>query len=70
MVVTVKTMGGSIEMGIPKPLFEVDVDRFTAPNRYAVTKDGQRFIVNRPSDGATALPLTVVLNWTEEMVKK
>jgi dipeptidyl aminopeptidase/acylaminoacyl peptidase len=70
MVVGVQTIGGSVELGIPKPLFETDVDRFSAPNRYAVTRDGQRFILNLPSEGAASLPLTVVLNWTEEMEKK
>jgi dipeptidyl aminopeptidase/acylaminoacyl peptidase len=70
MVVKISTVGGSVEMGIPEPLFEVDVDRFTAPNRYAVTRNGQRFIVNLPSEGAASLPLTVVLNWTEELAKK
>ena len=70
MVVDIRTAGGSVQMGIPQPLFEVDVDRFTAPNRYAVTRDGQRFIVNLPSEGAARLPLTVVLNWTEEMKKR
>lgn len=70
MVVAVKTTGGSVVMGIPQPLFEADVDRFTAPNRYAVTRDGQRFIINQPSEGGAPMPLTVVLNWAGEMAKK
>ena len=33
--------------------------------RYAVTKDGQRFLVNTTSQKTSGVePLTVVLNWT------
>jgi hypothetical protein len=33
---------------------------------YAVTKDGQRFLVNvTPQKSSSAAPLTVVLNWTQ-----
>jgi hypothetical protein len=70
MAVDVKTAAGSFEQGIPKELFELDVDRYTAPNRYAVSKDGQRIFANVPADGATELPLMVVVNWTEELNSK
>src|SRR5262249_46742356 len=37
---------------------------------YAVTKDGQRFLVNaRPQGAATATPLTVIVNWTSTLQK-
>jgi hypothetical protein len=37
---------------------------------YAVTKDGQRFLVNaRPENAATAAPLTVIVNWTSTLRK-
>ena len=30
---------------------------------FAVAPDGQRFLINTPTDDAIALPITVVLNW-------
>jgi eukaryotic-like serine/threonine-protein kinase len=35
-------------------------------NMYAVTKDGQRFLVNRP-ESAAATPLTVIVNWVSTL---
>jgi eukaryotic-like serine/threonine-protein kinase len=69
MMVQVNMGGRSFEQGIPTPLFEVDVDRYDAPNRYAVSKDGKRFLVNVPAEGAATQPLTVILNVTEELKK-
>jgi hypothetical protein len=38
------------------------------PNRpYAVTADGQRFLLNTIVDESGGAPLTVVLNWTAEL---
>jgi hypothetical protein len=35
---------------------------------YAVTRDGQRFLVStRPQNAATAAPLTVVVDWTSTL---
>ena len=48
MAVDVKTDGVSFEAGIPKPLFEVDVDANARRNRFVATRDGQRFLVKRP----------------------
>jgi eukaryotic-like serine/threonine-protein kinase len=51
--------------GTAMPLFDVDVPEATAPypGHYAVTADGQRFLVNTVIDQPTR-PLTVILNWT------
>jgi hypothetical protein len=70
MEVDITTAGGSFEAGIPRQLCEADVDRYTAPNRYAVAKDNARFLINVPSDISKALPLTFVINWPEQMKKK
>jgi hypothetical protein len=54
---------GQFEAGVPKALFLTGARRFTPGQIYAVTKDGQRFLVNaRPQ--LSSAPLTVVLNWT------
>jgi len=70
MVVDVKTSGTSIEQGIPKRLFTMDVDLYNNPNRYAVTKDDKRFLVNISTGVSNSNPITVVLNWPSEIKKK
>lgn len=54
--------GVSFEVGVVKPLFET---RVTGPRyEYAVTADGQRFLINTESEQAGSTPITVVTNWT------
>jgi serine/threonine protein kinase len=55
------------EMGAPKPLFATQVSAFNAPNRYVVTADGQRFLINAPAGEISRTPITVVLNWTSTL---
>ena len=54
---------GTFKAGVPKVLFQTReiVDRY----RYAVTSDGQRFLVNTPLEEANTRSLVVVLNWTQ-----
>jgi Tol biopolymer transport system component len=70
MAVDVKTVGASLEQGIPKPLFATDVEQYTLPNRYAVSKDGKRFLVNNAVESTGAKPIAIVLNWTADIKKK
>jgi Tol biopolymer transport system component len=51
----------------PHPLFDVDIPELVAPyaNQYAVSHDGQRFLVNTVTDQSTRPALSVILNWTE-----
>ena len=53
------------ETGSPQPLFDTGirasfVDR---RNQYAITRDGQRFLVNVSAEDENSAPITVVLNW-------
>ena len=48
----------AVDAGNPVALFPLRPGAF-----YAVTPDGQRFLINTPTDDATASPITVVLNW-------
>jgi eukaryotic-like serine/threonine-protein kinase len=66
MSVDVKTGGGSIEQGVPKPLFSTDVDNYTLPNRYAISRDGKRFLVNNGIESTSTKPIAVVVNWTAD----
>ena len=58
------TAGSGFETGAPKPLFQTQVVRYDAPNRYEVRPDGQRFLVNSPMEEVSQTPITVILNWT------
>jgi WD40 repeat protein len=66
MAVPVSTTGAAFEPGTPTALFDVEVPEPTAPypTHYAVTADGQRFLVNTVIDQPTRPALTVILNWT------
>ena len=62
--------GTSVESGVPVPLFKVRIEesKFTAVrNHFAVTPDGQRFLVNSVTAGANQL--SVVLNWKATLGK-
>jgi len=56
----------SFEVGAPKLLFQTTIARYEAPNRYAVSRDGQRFLINSAVEEVSHT-MTVVLNWTVEI---
>lgn len=63
--------GRSFDAGLPRALFSSNVWRLAVNQVYAVTKDGQRFLVNAvPQKHSDAAPLTVVLNWQEELKQR
>jgi eukaryotic-like serine/threonine-protein kinase len=68
MSVDVKS-GAAFDVGTPKPLFSTRVSAYDAPNRYAVSADGQRFLVNSSAREVESQPLTVVLNWAAQFKK-
>ena len=53
--------GTTPEFGSPAPLFQT-MFRQGAYGSYAVSHDGQRFLMNVPPD-AEMTPVTVVVNW-------
>ena len=60
--------GSTLEIGRPEVLFETHtvagVSRSPSlRQQYDVSPDGQRFLLNVPSEETTS-PITVVLNWT------
>ena len=57
----------TFEMSKPVPLFTTQVSSYTAPNRYVVSADGQRFLVNSPAGETSRTPITVVLNWVDSL---
>jgi hypothetical protein len=71
MAVDVTTNAATFTAGVPHPLFEVVVPEAGAPypTDYAVTADGQRFLVNTVVHQPSRPALTVILNWTAELKK-
>ncbi|HSB10874.1 MAG TPA: protein kinase [Blastocatellia bacterium] len=71
MAAPVKTDGASFESGAPKALFETHIfikeDR--PGNQYAVTSDGQRFLINSTISSTGGSPISVLVNWTAEAKK-
>jgi len=57
--------------GTSHALFDVEVPEPNPPypTDYAVTVDGQRFLVNTVVDQPTHPALTVILNWTADLKK-
>ena len=71
MAVPVTTEGATFSAGAPRALFDVQMPEQTAPypTDYAVTMDGQRFLVNTVVDQPARPALTVIVNWTAELKK-
>jgi Tol biopolymer transport system component len=71
MAVPVTIDGDTFTAGTSRALFDVQLPEASAPfpTDYAVTADGQRFLVNAVVDQPTRSALTVVLNWTAELKK-
>jgi len=63
MAVPARINGATFEPGVSKRLFEVRVPT-TVRNSLAVSRDGQRFLINTfPVEDAHAAPFTVLVNW-------
>ena len=62
------TDGQSLEPGTPAALFSVRIAGGPLPSsfkqQYAVSSDGQRFLVNLAADEGGASPITLISNWT------
>jgi Tol biopolymer transport system component len=70
--VDVKTAGTTFEFGVPRPLFDsnyINLSHATPYHPYAVSPDGQRFLIPRPPPNAptqlASPPVIVVLNWAQ-----
>jgi Tol biopolymer transport system component len=60
--------GSSFEPGARKVLFQTRISGLVnARNHYAVTKDGQRFLINTLVQDTASQPYNVMLNWTQTL---
>jgi eukaryotic-like serine/threonine-protein kinase len=57
-------------IGRPKTLFRAPINTSTTRNHYAVTPDGQRFLINVEDQSSYLSPITVMVNWIEELETK
>ena len=69
MVAAVNGRGSSFEVGAVKPLFRDARGGRRCVTPYAVSADGQRFLINTVPEQAESAPITVVLNWTAGLKK-
>ncbi|HWX42062.1 MAG TPA: protein kinase [Blastocatellia bacterium] len=69
MAVPVRSDAQSFESEAAVPLFEFRAGPTPGFPAYAVTADGQRFLINAIQEPVPNAPLTVVVNWTAELKK-
>jgi Tol biopolymer transport system component len=71
--VKVSPDGQSLETATPVALFPVRIAGGPLPGtnkqQYAVSSDGQRFLVNLAVDEGAASPITLILNWKPQVAK-
>jgi serine/threonine protein kinase/Tol biopolymer transport system component len=72
MAVDVVTEGPTFTAGVPRKLFDVEIAEHSAPypSDYAVSRDGQRFLVNTVVDQPVTPTLTVILNWAAALQRR
>jgi hypothetical protein len=62
MAVPVQVSADSFSHGTPKALFEARIFVGTL-SRYAVSADGQRFLMALDPEASTAAPVHMIVNW-------
>jgi serine/threonine protein kinase len=67
MAASVNGKGSSFDVGAVKLLFQTRA--VGQVDRYAVSADGQRFLINTAPEQEASVPITVVLNWTTGLKK-
>jgi eukaryotic-like serine/threonine-protein kinase len=65
MTVDVHAKGTTLELGVPRKLFDAHTTDGSRPprNRLAIAKDGKRFLAVQPETGGLDGHFTVILNW-------
>jgi len=69
MAVDIKADASGLQVGTPRPLFELHVSNLPGPPYYDVTRDGQRFLINVAGEETTPTPMTIVINWDAGLKK-
>ena len=66
--VSIKGQGPTAEFGTSQRLFQITRTP-AGGGGYDVSRDGQRFLINKVSENAGPTPMIVVLNWTANVAK-
>jgi eukaryotic-like serine/threonine-protein kinase len=67
--VEVKTSGGGFAPGTPSALFEARIFTEGTISRYAVSADGQRFLMAADPEASTEAPIHITVNWLAAVKK-
>jgi hypothetical protein len=61
-----------LEVAVPQPLFATRIKepRGLPAIHYDVSLDGRRFLINSEIEDADTAPITLVLNWFEELKER
>ena len=70
MAVTAQEKSGSLEIGNPRALFQVNLARTAGLVPYDVAPDGKKFVFITSPAQTSVEPITLVTNWTELLKKK
>jgi hypothetical protein len=55
---------GAVALGPAVPLFRTEFENnFQARQQYVLSPDGQRFLINAPTQAIDPPSITVILNW-------
>ena len=69
--VPVNTSGATLEVGTPVKLFQRRLQHDdNERNRWTISRDGQRFLLNVPLEDAAPRTIQVVLDWANSLQKK
>jgi hypothetical protein len=68
MVVDIR-VDPSIELGVPRRLFDTKLLVDPIRDQFAVTADGERFLIQTPVSEGSPTPITVVVNWPTAFFK-
>ena len=70
MAAGIKEVKGNLDASVPQRLFSTGLGSTTHNLPYAVTADGQRFLVPVKVDPPGAAPITVVMDWLTRLAKQ
>jgi hypothetical protein len=62
-------LDSKIEWGIPRPQFDTKLSVDPIRDQFAMTADGQRFLIQEPIAKGSPTPTTVVVNWATALAK-
>jgi eukaryotic-like serine/threonine-protein kinase len=68
MSVDVRNAGGRLEFGVPRLLFQTQIEANPDVELYDVTRDGQRFIMMVPLESLTS-QMNVIVTWPSALAR-